>query len=298
LEELLYSNPEIKYVEAWNGSTASVINADGSQGNNLSFVAVPNKSTLIKPIMIGGRWLDPRDQNAIALNDGFNTQYPNLKVGDTITLKLNNKNEKFVVVGFFKLAGQAPNRSAVYRVVAKSTLDSSAQKDLATNVQSLLEANKFKIGSITTGSHINDEAANGFGILTTFLLILAILIALVGSIGLTGTMSMNIMERTREIGIMRSIGASDRELTRMVLIEGLIVGWLSWLLGAILSFPISAILSNSITLSLFGSQSSLGFSATGFIIWFVLVSILSVAASITPARSATRLTIREVLSYE
>jgi putative ABC transport system permease protein len=294
-----------------------VVNADGSQGNNLSFVAVPNKSTLIKPILISGRWLDPRDQNAIALNDGFNSQYPNLKVGDTITLKLNNKDEKFVVVGFFKLAGQlaglsgyvnldyynslpgqVPNRSAVFRVVAKDTLDSNGQKVLAENVQSLLEANKFKISSITTGSHINDEAANGFSILTSFLLILAILIALVGSIGLTGTMSMNIMERTREIGIMRSIGASDRVLTRMVLIEGLIVGWLSWILGAILSFPISAIMSNSITFALFGSQSSLGFSATGFIIWFGLVSILSVLASITPARSATRLTIREVLSYE
>ena len=84
----------------------------------------------------------------------------------------------------------------------------------------------------------------------------------------------------------------------MVLIEGLIVGWLSWLLGAILSFPISAILSNSITLALFGSPSSLGFSATGFVIWFVAVSILSVLSSITPARSATRLTIREVLAYE
>jgi len=317
VDELLYANPQVKYVEAWGGGTASMVNADGSAGNNLSLIAVPNNSTLIRPIMISGRWLDPRDQNAIALSDGFFTQYPNVKVGDTITLQINNKNENFVVVGFFKLAGQlaglssyvnldyytslpgqVPNQAAVYRVVAQGTMDANAEKELAANVQSSLEANKFQIGSITTGSHINDEAASGFSVLTTFLLALAILIALVGSIGLTGTMSMNIMERTREIGIMRSIGASDRVLTRMVLIEGLIVGWLSWVLGVILSFPISAIMSNSITLALFGSSSSLGFSATGFVLWFAVVSILAVLASLAPARSATRLTIREVLSYE
>lgn len=317
IKDLLYTNPQIKYVEAWSGGSALVINADGSEGNNVSFIAVPNTSTLIRPIMISGRWLDPRDDNAIVLSDGFTTAYPNIKVGDTITLKINNKKTNFVVVGFYKLAGQlaglssyvnmdyfnslpgqVSNRAAVYRVLANGTLTGEQQKVLAGQVQSLLEANKFQVGSIVTGNHINEEAGNGFSILTMVLLILAILIALVGSIGLTGTMSMNIMERTREIGIMRSIGASDRVLFRMVLIEGLIVGWLSWLIGAALSFPISAVLSNSITLALFGSASALDFTPLGFVIWLVVVSVLSVLSSITPARSATRLTIREVLSYE
>lgn len=317
VEQLLYSNPEIKYVEAWGGARASVINADGSAGENISFIAAPNDTQLVNPIMIAGRWLDRRDENAIVLNDGFQSQLPNLKVGQAITLMVNGKETKFVVIGFFQLAGklsglasyvnldyfntlpgQVQNQAAVYRAVAKDKLDAAAQKVLAANVQSMLEANNLQIGSISTGSRINESAANGFNVLTTFLLVLAILIALVGSIGLTGTMSMNIMERTREIGIMRSIGASDRVLTRMVLIEGLIIGWLSWGLGALLSFPISSIMSNSITEALFGAPSSLEFSITGFIIWFALVSILSILASILPARNATRLTIREVLAYE
>ena len=317
IEQMLFSNPEVKYVEAWSGARASVINTDGSAGDNDNFIAVPNDSDLIDPIMISGRWLDPRDQNGIVLNDQFQSRFPNLKVGDTITLMVNDKETDFVVIGFFQFAGklgglasyvnldyfntlpgQVQNQAAVYRVVAKDQLDAAAQKRLASDVQGMLESNKIQISSITTASRINEASADGFSILTTFLLILAILIALVGSIGLTGTMSMNIMERTREIGIMRSIGASDRVLIRMVLIEGLIIGWLSWGLGALFSFPISVIMSNSITQALFGSPSSLGFSVTGFLIWFVVVSILSILASITPARSATRLTIREVLAYE
>lgn len=317
VEQLLYSDPQVKYIEAWNGTRASVINPDGSAGENVNFIAAPNDTKLVSPIMISGRWLDPRDENAIVLNDGFQNLFPNIKPGDSIKLKVNGKETKFVVIGVFQLAGnlaglssyvnldyfdslpgQVQNHSAVYRVVANGNLDDAAQKALAVKVQNMLEANNLQVSSITTGSHINNESANGFNILVTFLLVLAVLIALVGSIGLTGTMSMNIMERTREIGIMRSIGASDLVLSRMVLIEGLIIGWLSWGLGALLSFPISSIMSNSITLALFGAPSTLKFSATGFLIWFALVSVLSILASLVPARNATRLTIREVLAYE
>ena len=317
VEHLLYSIPEIGYIEDWSGGRAAVINANGSEGASINFMAVPNNSRLIDPMMVSGRWLDPRDQNAIVLADQFERQNPNLKVGDTYTIMLNGKKRDFVVVGFCQLAGklggliaytnldyfnslpgQTQNQASVFRVVAREKISADQQKELASNVQELLEKNKYQISSIATGSRINEMSSDGFNILTTVLLVLAFLIALVGSIGLTGTMSMNIMDRTREIGIMRSIGASDKVLFRMVLIEGLIIGWISWGIGALLSFPISILMSNGINTALFGATSKFGFSITGFLIWFGLVSILSILASITPARSATRLTIREVLAYE
>jgi len=135
-------------------------------------------------------------------------------------------------------------------------------------------------------------------VLTGFLLFLALLTALVGSIGLTGTMSLNVMERTREIGILRAIGASDQMLMRIVLVEGSLIGILSWLLASAAAFPISSLMSNSISQALFGGNAQFGFTFTGFIIWLVVVVILSVLASVMPARSATHLTIREVLAYE
>jgi len=278
---------------------------------------LPNNSTLIDPIMVAGRWLKPEDQNAIVLNEQFQTLFPDLKPGDTITLMVNDQETDLKVVGFFRLAGklgglasyvnmdyfyslpgQVQNKAAIYRIVAKSSMDGQAQKQLASVVQTSLEKYNIEVSSIMTGNRINEASSDGFNILTTFLLILAILIALVGSIGLTGTMSMNIMERTREIGIMRSIGASDWALIKMVLVEGTIIGWISWGIGALLSFPISVMMSNSITMALFGAPSGLNFSITGFVIWFVVVTILSIISSIVPARNATRLTIREVLAYE
>jgi putative ABC transport system permease protein len=135
-------------------------------------------------------------------------------------------------------------------------------------------------------------------ILTTFLMIMATLMAVVGSIGLMGTMSLNVMERTREIGVMRAIGASDRIITKMVIVEGLIIGLISWLAGCLLSVPIGKVMSDVISSAIFSAPIAYTFILTGVIIWLVLVLLLSALASILPARSATRLTIREVLAYE
>jgi len=124
------------------------------------------------------------------------------------------------------------------------------------------------------------------------------LTALVGSISLTGTMGMNVMERTREIGVMRAIGATDRQVMKLVLTEGLIIGLISWFIGVLLAFPISYLMSYIINMSIFGVTGEFSFTATGFIIWLGIVLVLSLVAGIIPANNAARLTIREVLSYE
>ena len=60
----------------------------------------------------------------------------------------------------------------------------------------------------------------------------AALLAVVGGLGLAGTMSLNVLERTREIGVMRAVGGSDGSVRLIVVFEGLFVGILSWVLSA------------------------------------------------------------------
>jgi len=111
-------------------------------------------------------------------------------------------------------------------------------------------------------------------------------------------MSMNVMERTREIGVMRAIGASDRKIMTLVMVEGLIIGLISWFAGSLLAFPISYQLSSIVSLAIFKVPGNFALTANGFIIWLAAVLLLSVLASVLPARNAARLTIREVLAYE
>jgi putative ABC transport system permease protein len=156
----------------------------------------------------------------------------------------------------------------------------------------------FQVNAARTGQSTLKTASESLDILVTFLLIMALLTAVVGSMGLMGTMGMNVLERTREIGVMRSIGAVDGEIMRTVIVEGVVIGGISWLVGAVLSFPITYLLSDIVSLAIFKSPIAVHFTYQGFAIWLLVVLALSAVASVLPARNAARLTIREVLAYE
>jgi putative ABC transport system permease protein len=264
-----------------------------------------------------GRWIQPGDHQAIVLNELFLSRYPDLKVGDTIRLQVNGDETDWTVVGFFRFAGKVTGflaytdyeyltrlvgqvrQASLFRIVMDgSPVPPSEQTAFAQMVESRLRQNNIAVADVTTGTSLLDRAAGGFGILTSILLFLAGLIALVGSIGLAGTMSMNVLERTREIGILRAIGATNQVLMKMVIVEGILIGLFSWVLASILSFPIGKLISDSITQSVFGAPSQPGYTATEFLIWLGIVVVLSILASVMPARNAASLTIREVLSYE
>jgi putative ABC transport system permease protein len=109
---------------------------------------------------------------------------------------------------------------------------------------------------------------------------------------------MNVLERTREIGVMRAIGAVDSAIVKSVVIEGALIGLISWLVALPLSFPISRLLLTIISTSMGIGRIASAFTPHGMVIWLVVVIVLTALASLWPARNAARLTIREVLAYE
>lgn len=314
---LVQQVPGVKMVEGWAFARTELVKADGSVGESVALLAPPAESALVQPILLEGRWINTGDQNAIALSELFRERFPNLKIGDTIRLKVNGDETDWVIVGFYQLAGKISGlaaytsyeslaklthqsgKSIAYRVVSVRTgLSQSEQEALGKAVEEHLERNGITVVDMTTGKDLNENAAEGFDVLTAFLLFLSLLTALVGSIGLTGTMSLNVMERTREVGVLRAIGASDRILMRMVLLEGAVIGLVSWVLASLAALPISKLMSDAISQALFGGPANFGYTPLGFMVWLAAVVLLSILASVMPARNATRLTIREVLAYE
>jgi putative ABC transport system permease protein len=120
----------------------------------------------------------------------------------------------------------------------------------------------------------------------------------VGGLGLTGMMSLNVMERTREIGVLRAVGASDGSLLRMVIVEGVIVGLISWVLALGLSFPLTLALDASVGRVMFQEVMTFAVGWQGLSYWLIGVLILAAVASALPAWRAVRLTVRDVLAYE
>lgn len=309
--------PGVAAVEGWGGARVELVREDGAAGDAVMLLAPPSGTTLLEPIVLEGRWLVGEDQKAIVLSELFLEKYPNMKVGDRIELRVNGKDTDWTVVGFFQFAGKAAGlfaytnfdqlarvtnnlgRTNVYRVVADSqNLSFDQQEALGREIEQKLQSRNYRVADVKPGLELQKQTSDGLNILTSFMLIMAALMAVVGSIGLTGTMSLNVMERVKEIGIMRAIGASDKAITRMVIQEGVIIGFLAWVFSVIASIPISRVMSNIFTTELFGTTTGFTYSILGPVVWFALVLVLSVIASVMPARNAARLTIREVLSYE
>ena len=126
---------------------------------------------------------------------------------------------------------------------------------------------------------------------------MAVLLAVVGGLTLTGTMSLNVIERTREIGVMRAIGASDSSIRSLVVGEGLVIAGAGWLLAAPFSPLASLALSDAFGQAFLHVPLVYRFAWTGLAIWLGLVLGVAAVSSLLPAWNASRLTVREVLAY-
>ena len=142
------------------------------------------------------------------------------------------------------------------------------------------------------------EAEVIFDVIVSLLLVMAFLLALVGGLGLMGAMSINVLERTREIGVLRAIGATNRAVTQVFILEAVGIGVLSWVMGAALAIPMTLGLNAAVGNAVMGQPLTYAYSMQGMWLWLAVVVVLSVLASFIPARNASRLTVREVLAYE
>jgi putative ABC transport system permease protein len=154
------------------------------------------------------------------------------------------------------------------------------------------------VSAIQTRSEIRASINSLFDAMLVFVSVMALLLAVVGGLGLAGTMTMNVVERSREIGIMRAIGARDSAVLLVFLAEGLLIGFLAWLVGVVVSLPISKLLSDALGQAFVKRPLAFTPALDGIALWLGIVAILAIVASLLPAWRATRLAVREVLAYE
>ena len=133
--------------------------------------------------------------------------------------------------------------------------------------------------------------------ISQFLLLLYVLLALsviVSLFGMVNTLALSVFERTRELGMLRAVGMTRRQVRRMVRHESVITA----LIGAALGLPLGIFLALLVTQAL--SEYDLQFAIpSGALITFVIVSVIAgIVAAILPARRAARLRVLEALQYE
>ncbi|MBI9047974.1 MAG: ABC transporter permease [Anaerolineaceae bacterium] len=304
----------VEIVEGWGVSMGEVFSG-GNIAEQIIIYAPPAGSQMIEPNIVSGRWLIPEDENAIVIGNHFLAKFPDYKVGDTLTIKIENKDYDWKVVGIYNMAGTvippilygnygylASTMGMVEKVseirIQTAYSDAINQRIIGEEISAALESVDVPVANMQIGDEMIRSQNASIDVLINFLLVMAVIIAIVGGLGLMGLMSMNVLERTREIGVMRSIGAADGSIIGIVIVEGVTVGLISMILGAILAIPISQVLDVVVGNAFIESPVAFVYSLEGILYWMILIVVLSVVASILPARNAVRLTIRDVLAYE
>jgi putative ABC transport system permease protein len=318
IEQEAMAVPGVTAAEYWGGGNASRVRPDGSESSSFELNAPPGGTSMLRPVLVEGRWLRPDDRRAIVLDTDVLANEPDIRVGDEIVLDIERRETTWDVVGiaqttlsatFIRIGTGYVNLAGYADVVPSSEVNSSVriqtsqhdaafQSSVATALQDRYEGTGTRVASIRTTSASHEAIRNQFNVLIVFLSIVATLLAIVGALSLMGTMSLNVHERAREIGIMRAIGASDGGVLQIFVVEGICIGVLSVPIGAALAIPISQALSAVVGEKFTHAPLSYTFSVGSALLWLGLVGVLAALASFMPAWNAARLSVREVLGYE
>lgn len=308
--------PGVRNAEAWGFTIGRYVRPDGTESDNLYLMAPPAGTPLLDPPIVAGRALQPGDTDAILASPGLLANEPTLRLGGPMKVKIEGREQTYTIVGVMNMMGNAtigyftimdysaytrhvrePNRAnAIILTFDASGLD--AQRATASAVEKRYDAADIEVLSNFLIAEEREEIDGAFAIIVALLMVMTVLLATVGGLGLMGTMSLNVIERTREIGVMRAYGASSAAISRIVIVEGLIIGMMSWVLAIGLSLPISIFLTRNIGEAFMDYPMPASYSLGGILAWAGLVLTISVIASLFPALNAARLTVTEVLAYE
>ena len=302
----------VRAVETWAVDQGRLIFDDDHLSGSIILYGVPEGTQMTRPGVIHGGWLSRSVTRGIFVNADFLDLSPDLKVGSVITLKIAGREEQWTILGsggrgfipvayvFYEdLTEETGLDGLANRLVIQTTrTDPVFQSAVESSALSRLEQINIDVLGSQTTTQLKATSAAQMDILIVLLLAMVVLITLVGGLGLAITMSLNIIERTREIGILRSLGARNGVVRRVVIIEGLVIGLISWALSIPCSIPFAMWLGNSLGNSLLARPLDYIFSVPAVLMWLGLMTTISVVASLIPAQSAARLTIRDALVYE
>jgi putative ABC transport system permease protein len=312
---VINAQPNIDQAEMQLAQSSTVFrHAEADKGEDVFVSAVRPDSTLMKLAVTAGRWLVSADGHAVVLNRN-RAEKLGVTVGDTVWLGLEGSDRKsaWTVVGIvFDLSN---GQRAVYLplevyqrevgLVGRSTSvwvstlpdNDATQLQVETALRDAFTARGLRVGGTQTQAQTRSNIENQFGVITKMLMVMSILIAAVGAIGLAGTLSINVLERRREIGVMRAIGASSFTIAGIFIGEGLLLGLIAWVVAIPLSVPVAqlfcAVIGQVIKFDIIYQ-----FSWNGALQWLIIIVVLSILGSLLPAIRATRVSVRQSLAYE
>jgi putative ABC transport system permease protein len=280
----------------------------------VSVTAIPTDTTMFTPPpLLEGRWLNPAETGAVVLNQVARANtVPDIGAGDTVQLIVGSKPTTWRVVGIaeerghgsgvyatadgFAAATGQPHRVNQLRI-ATTSHDEQTREAVADAVSKDLTDAGFEVRSAVSVSRSEAISEGHLGPVILILLGIALPLGVVGVIGLASTMSANILDRTREFGVMHAIGARPKAVRRIVVAEGSFLAVISCLVAILPTLGLTAVLGAGLGNLFFSAPLPFRISLVAAGIWTALAVLGAVLATEAASTRASRLTVREALAY-
>jgi putative ABC transport system permease protein len=262
---------------------------------------------MIRFPVLGGRWLVSDDVDAVVLTQQVVRQVPTAKIGDRILLSIDGRPTEWRLVGvvmevggggaYVSSAGYAQESGSagtgrVIRVVAAEERDriiraaERALDEARIGVERSMPLDRLYVAMV---GHVE--------VPVRMLIAASVLLALIGGLGLASMLTVNVLERTRELGVMRAIGATPLVILKIIVGEGVLTAAMSWFVALLLSLPLTRAL-DMLAAQMFGAPLPFTISVMAAAMWLGLVLVIAATASAAPALRASRLVVRQALAYE
>lgn len=309
--ELIEAEPTTAAVEGWLRTQASRVRPDGAENGTIDLAGVPPASPSLAPTLLAGRWLAAGDEHAIVINTHLADAEPDLAVGGTIVLDVEGHRERWDIVGISTttlvgpvayvpvdhLAALTGDRGRANMLAVQLT-PGTEQADAGDRLGSLALDAGLPVADVTTNDTVRADLDSIFAIVVALLLAVGAILAVVAVVGVAGTLTLSVVEQTREIGVLRTLGASTWAVRRLLGAQGLAIAAAGGLLGVVLSVPVSLVLGDAIGRTLISAAFPFSFSWFGVGIWMAVAFAIGALGATQPSRVAARLSIRATLAYE
>ncbi|MEP7382216.1 MAG: FtsX-like permease family protein [Gemmatimonadota bacterium] len=311
LERIARAVPGVLAAESWTGTRGTVDHGDGVFGNPFPISAPPAATTLLSPVADPGRWLAPGDGRVLVVNRALLRAEPSLQVGRRATVIIQGQPSEWTVIGITE-SGPSATAFAPREVVAPLATDGRATSlvvstaadgdgptlDVILRLRAALGDAGMPVASSQMMAESRRVIEDHLLLVVDFLGSVGWLMLLIGGMGLASTMSLAVLERRREIGVLRAIGARHESIFALVQVEGLTIAVLSWALAIPISVPISAALAVAFGRIMLRVPVTFVPEPNGILAWLGLVVGASVVGCAWPAVRAMRMPVAGALGWE
>ncbi len=296
-------------------------------GTEKTSVSISGVDTIVWRSMVttqleAGRYLQPGDSNAAVI--GYSLAHDTFLQPITLNRPITIGGKTFKVVGIFAQSGGFGGtdnavympadyaREVITENVSRNTFTSImvkvADPELADKiaediVQKLMPSRhvnpRTRDFTVTAFATIQQQITSVVQTISLFLAAIAAVSLLVGAVGIANTMFMSVMERTRQIGLLKALGATDSEVMKLFLIESGLFGFVGGILGIIFGILVSVVIS-AIGLRAIGPGGTMNAVVTpGLLIFALVFSVfVGVLSGVVPARTAAKMNPVDALRFE